>query len=193
MPIAPTPPTKPTPPIAPTLIPTGSHTGSDLPPASSGNSTPNSDKTMSTGLSGTAKKLDELGKAFQGKSAQTKDSDKSAPAATATNKTNSIQAAPIAGSDSQAAVSAQTAVSAKLPVENSKPSGLSYLPFIGIVVVTAVILVGLRLFKKRPKQQRTLSDTAKKTATVINKEGLDIVVSPQTTAPKVEKHFEVRV
>ncbi|WP_094604340.1 hypothetical protein SPSIL_051380 [Sporomusa silvacetica DSM 10669] len=193
MPIAPTPPTKPTPPIAPTLTPTGSHTGSDFPPASSSNSTPNSGKTVSTELSGTAKKLDELGKAFQGKSAQTKAGEKSAPAATTTNKTNSIQSAPAAGSDSQAAVSAQTAVPAKPPVVNSKPSGLSYLPFIGIVAVTAVILVGLRLFKRKPKQQRTLSDYAKKTATVINKEGLDIAVSPQTTAPKVEKHFEVRV
>lgn len=193
MPIAPTPPTKPTPPIAPTLTPTGSHTGSDIAPASSGNSTPNSGKPVSTELSGTAKKLDELGKAFQGKSAPAKDGEKSAPAAATTNKTNSIKAAPAAGSDSQAEVLAQTAVPAKPPVVSSKPSGLNYLPFIGVVAVTAVILVGLRLFKKKPKQQRTLSDYAKKTATVTNKEGLDIVVSPQTTAPKAEKHFEVRV
>ncbi|CQR72999.1 hypothetical protein SOV_47870 [Sporomusa ovata DSM 2662] len=193
MPIAPTPPTKPTPPIAPALTPTGSHTGTDHPPASSGSSTPNSDKTVSTGLSDTARKLDDLGKAFQGKSAQTKDGEKSAPAATTTNKTNSIQAGPAAGPDSQAAVSAQTAVPAKPPVVNSKPSGLNYFPFIGLVAFTAVILVGLRLFKKKPKQQHTLSDCAKKTATVTNKEGLDIVVSPQTTAPKAEKHFEVRV
>lgn len=193
MPIAPTPPTKPTPPIAPTLTPTGSHTGADLTPAAAGNSTPNSSKTVSTGLSGTAKKLDELGTAFQGKSAPAKAGEKSAPAATTTNKTNNIQAAPATGADSQAAASAQTAVPAKPPVANSKPSGLNYLPFIGIVAVAAVILIGLRLLKKKPKQQRMLSDYAKKTAAVTKKEGLDIVVSPQATAPKAEKHFEVRV
>ncbi|MBP2663465.1 MAG: hypothetical protein H6Q71_1413 [Firmicutes bacterium] len=190
--VAPTPPTKPTPPVAPTLTPASSHTAADLSPAAAANSSQNSSKPVSTELSGTAKKLDELGKAFQGKPVQTKTGDKTAPAPTTINKTNSIQAAPAASTDSQA-VSAQTVVPDKPPVVNSKPSAFSYLPFIGIVGVIAVILVGLRLYKRKTKQQRTLIDYSKRTTAVMNKEGLDIVVTPQTTTPKVKSNFEVRV
>ena len=190
--VAPTPPTKPTPPVAPTLTPAGSHTAADLSPAAAANVSQNLSKPVSTELSGTAKKLDELGKAFQGKPVQAKTGEKTAPAPTTINKTNSIQAAPAASTDSQA-VSAQTAVPDKPPVVNSKPSALSYLPFIGIVGVIAVILVGLRLVKRKTKQQRTLIDYSKRTTAVMNKEGLDIVVTPQTTTPKVKSNFEVRV
>jgi hypothetical protein len=190
--VAPTPPTKPTPPVAPTLTPAGSHTATDLAPAAAANSSQNSSKPVSTELSGTAKKLDELGKAFQGKPVQAKTDEKTAPAPTTINKTNSTQAAPAASTDSQA-VSAQTAVPDKPPEMNSKPSAFSYLPFIGIVGVIAVILVGLRLVKRKTKQQRTLIDYSKRTTAVMNKEGLDIVVTPQTATSKVKSNFEVRV
>ena len=193
MPVAPIPPTKPTPPVAPTLTPAGSSAATDLPTSAATHSIPNSSKPVSTELSGTAKELDELGKAFQGQPAQTKNGEKSAPAAPTINKTNNIQAAPAAGSDSQAVVSAQTAVPTKPLVVDSKPSGLSYLSFIMIVGVIAMILVGLRLFTRKTKQQRTLVDYSKQTTPVMNKDGLDIVVTPQATTPKVKSNFEVRV
>ena len=190
--VAPTPPTKPTPPVAPTLTPADSHTAADLAPAGAANSSQNSSTPVSTELSGTAKKLDELGKAFQGKPTQTKSGDKTAPAPTTVNKTNGIQAVPAAGNDSQA-VSAQTTVPDKPLVVNSKPSAFSYLPFIGIVGVIAVIVAGWRLVNRKTKQQRTLIDYSQRTTAVMNKEGLDIVVTPQTTTSKVKSNFEVRV
>ncbi|WP_139796312.1 hypothetical protein [Sporomusa malonica] len=143
-------------------------------------------------MSSTVKELEGLGKAFQGNSTQTKVGEKSEPAAATVSKTNNM-AAPIASFDSQARISTQTAVPAKLPAIDSKPASVSYAPFVGIVGITAVILMGLRLFKNRTKQNRTVIDYSKRTTTVINKDGLDIVIAPQTTAPKVKQNFELRV
>lgn len=193
MPVAPTPPTKPTPPVVPMLTPAGSDTTADTPAAPVASSIPNSSKPVNTELSGMAKKVDELGKAFQGKPAPTKGSEKAASATTTLNKANSIQIAPTSGADSQTIVAAQTAVPDKTPVVNSKPSSLSYIPFIGILAVIAVVLVGLRLFKKQTNKRRTLVDYSQRTTAVMNKEGLDIVVTPQTKTPKVARNFEVRV
>ncbi|HWR44860.1 hypothetical protein [Sporomusa sp.] len=193
MPVAPTPPTKPTPPVAPAFTPSRSNTASDLNTASPANSTQNLSKPVSPEVSGTAKKLEGLGEAFQGKATQTKGGEKAEPAATEVSKTNSIQAAPIASFDSQNGVSSQTTVPTKPPAMDSKPSSLSYVPFIGIMGVIVVILLGIRVFKMKTKQPRTLIDYSKRSTTVMNKEGIDIVVSPQTTAPKVKRNFELRV
>jgi hypothetical protein len=53
--------------------------------------------------------------------------------------------------------------------------------------------VGLRLFKNKEKNQRTLVDYSNKPTAVVDKDGLNIIVPNQTKAPKVKSNFEFRV
>lgn len=185
---APTPPTKPTPPV---LTPTGSHSAADSSTTTApANSTQNSNNSVSPEVAGAAKKVGEIGKALQGNQSQSKDGAKEASdtAATASNK----QAIPVTSTDSQDAVAVQT-TALKSPAVNSKPTSLSYAPFVGIVVVVAVVLALLRLFKNKTKEPRTLLDYSERTSTVMRKEGIDIAVSTQPTNNKVKKNFEVRI
>ncbi len=189
--VAPNPPTKPTPPV---LTPTGSHPASDSDSSTTtapANSTQNSNSLVSPEVAGAAKKVGEIGKAIQGNQVQPKDGAKEASDTAA--KASSKQAIPVASTDSQDAVATQTTTSLKAPAVNSKPISLSYAPFVGIVVVVALILVGLRLFKNKTKEPRTLIDYSARTSTVMSKEGIDIAVSTQTTNNKVKKNFEVRI
>ena len=190
--VPPTPPTKPTPPVAPARTPASSNTSPNLPAASPTESAQKSSTPQSAEVSGIAKDLEGIRKAFQGKSTQVKDGEKVAPAVT-TSQSNSIKKAAPAPFGSQEGGSAQTTVPPKPLVMDSKPSSLSYVPFVGIVGVVAVILLGLRLFKTETKQPRTVIDYSKTTTTAMNKEGIDVVVSPQTTAPKVKSNFEIRI
>ncbi|MBP2630457.1 MAG: hypothetical protein H6Q70_1085 [Firmicutes bacterium] len=187
--VAPTPPTKPTPPV---LTPTGSHLGMDSSTTTApANSTQSSNNSASSEVAGAAKKVGEIGKALQGNQAQSKDGAKEASDTAA--KASSKQAIPVASTDSQDAITTQTTTAVKSPVINSKPTSLSYAPFVGIVVVVAVVLVGLRLFKDKAKEPRTLIDYSARTSTVMSKEGIDIAVSTQTTNNKVKNNFEVRI
>ncbi|MBP2630592.1 MAG: hypothetical protein H6Q70_1220 [Firmicutes bacterium] len=184
----PTPPTKPTP---PSLTPTGSHSAADTSATTApANATQNSSNLVNPEVAGAAKKVGEIGKALQGNQNQIKDGAKAASDTAA--KASSKQAIPVASTDSQDAVATQTTV-LKEPAVNNKPTSLSYAPFIGIVVVVAVVLVGLRLFKNKTNEPRTLIDYSARTSTVMSKEGIDIAVSTQTTNNKVKKNFEVRI
>lgn len=185
----PTPPTKPTP---PSLTPTGSHSAADTSTTTApANATQNSSNLVNPEVAGAAKKVGEIGKALQGNQNQTKDGAKAA--ADTTDKASVSKTIPVAATDSQDATNTQTTTAVKSPAINSKPTSLSYAPFIGIVVVVAVVLVGLRFFKNKTKEPRTMLDYSQQTNTVISKEGIDIAVSPQAPAPKVKKNFEVRI
>lgn len=185
---APTPPTKPTP---PSLTPTGDHSAADTSTTTAPtNAAQNSNNSVNPAVAGAAKKVGEVAKAIQGNQSQPKDSAKEAN--DNTDKASVSKTIPVAATDSQDAAAAQTTV-AKPPAINSKPTSLSYVPFIGIVVVVAVVLVGLRFFKNKTKEPRTMLDYSQRTNTVMSKEGIDIAVSPQEPAPKVKKNFEVRI
>jgi hypothetical protein len=188
--VAPNPPTKPTPPV---LTPTGSHPASDSDSSTTtapANSTQNSNSLVSPEVAGAAKKVGEIGKAIQGNQVKPKDGTKEASDTAA--KASSKQAIPVTSTDSEDAVATQT-TALKAPAVNSKPTSLSYAPFIGIIVVVAVVVAGLRLFKNKTKESRTLIDYSARTSTVMSKEGIDIAVSTQTTKNKVKKNFEVRI
>ncbi|QDR81769.1 hypothetical protein SPTER_31810 [Sporomusa termitida] len=179
MPVAPTPPTKPSPPVAPAVTLPNANTAGK-PPTTAADSSPQPGKTVSPAATGTARELEGLGKALPGNSTP--------PKADARNITT--PARPLAA---EAGVAARTTVPAQPPLPERKPAGYSYVPFVAVVVVIAVILCGLRLFKHKKEQQRTVVDYSQHTTAVMNQDGLDIVVSPQTTAPKVKQNFEFRV
>lgn len=192
MPVAPTPPTKPTPPVAPAHA-----TSTDSSPTATSAGTTSTAKQANPDVSGVANKIEGLGKAFQGNTmqsnpAQTKDTKKSEPAA-ATTQTNAGAAASMNSFDTQKNAPAQTAAPAKMPALDNQTSSFSYLPFLGIVVITAVILVGMRLFKNRTTKLQTSTDFHKKTDTITPKAGINIVASPNAKASKTKSSFEVRV
>ncbi|MDF2874148.1 MAG: hypothetical protein K0R22_831 [Sporomusa sp.] len=190
MPVAPTPPTKPSLPVVPTVTLPNSNTAGDQHTPAPANQTQPPGKSVSPVVTGTAKELEGLGKAFQGNSTPHKAEAKAEPAAKETPTKSMI--APGRSFDSQAGTSTQT-VPAQPPVPDSKPSGFSYVPFVVIVGAIAVILLGLRLFKRKKEQQRTIVDYSQRSTAVIGQDGLDIVVSPQTPAPKVKQNFELRI
>jgi hypothetical protein len=180
----------PTPPVAPTLTPASSNTAPALPAAAHSGAPQNVSKPVNSEVPGIVKELEAIRKAFQGKPPQTKAGGKTEPAATATTKPNSIKAAP-APYAAQERDSAQTVVSPK-PLVDNKPFSVSYLPFVGIVGIVAIILLGLRLLKK-PTQQPSTPDYSHATMTATNKEGIDVAAPPQTMAPKAKSNFEARV
>lgn len=195
MPVAPTPPTKPTPPVPPTLTPTGSNPSDNTHTGSPANQAQTPSKPVNTEATGAVKQLEGLGKAFQGNSSPKNGEKPGAPDKPA-NQTQSIQTVPAQSAGAQAELSAETAVPAKPPVVESKSLGSGYYMFlVGSVVVVAIVLVGLRLFKNKRKNKQlcTAVDSSKQTAAVLNKEGIYIVAPPQAAAPEGEKHFEVRV
>lgn len=188
--VPPTPPTKPTPPVAPTA-PVSANTAPAPPTSSPADAGKASTNPVSLEVSGTTKDLEGIRKAFQpGKQTQTKVAEKAESIAT-TSKPNTIKLTPpLLGA--QEGDSAQTTVPTRPLVLDSKPSSLNYVPFVGIVGVVAVVLLVLRMFRIQTTQPRERIDHSKKTA-AMNKEGFDVLVPPQTTAPKAKSSFEVRV
>lgn len=190
MPVAPTPPTKPVPPVAPTVtLPEGNTAGK--PPIQAMDPAPKTGKMVTPPVTGAVKELEGLGKALQGNSAPLKAEAKPEPAVKGAEAQS--MTTPIGSPVAETGVATQTTVPAQPPVPARKPSGYSYVPFVVIVVVIAVILCGLKLFKHRKEQQRTVVDYSRRTTAIMDQDGLDIVVSPQTTAPKVKQNFEFRV
>lgn len=199
MAVAPTPPTKPTPPVAPTLTPAGTQSPSEQPlvtPAAPAVSTQVESKPVSPEVSATVKKIEEIGKAFQGMPTKTKTGEQAKPAATG-DKPSSGQLAPPAFGNTQNVVTAQTAVPTEPVVTKSKPSIVTFIPFfIGVVVLVAVVLVGMRLFNKKPdkiEQTDTDIDYSKKNAANWNKEDVEITIGPSSAAPKRKINFEAKV
>ncbi len=190
MPVAPTPPTKPVPPVAPTVtLPEANTAGK--PPMQAADPAPKAGKMVNPAVTGTVKELEGLGKAFQGNSAPLKAEAKPEPAVKGTEAQS--MTTPVSSPATETGVAAQTTVPAQPQVPARKQSGYSYAPFVVIVVVIAVILCGMKLFKHKREKQRTVVDYSQRTTAVMEQDGLDIVVSPQTTAPKVKQNFEFRV
>lgn len=188
MPVAPTPPTKPTPPVAPVLTPANSHTAADAPAAPATGTAPPAGKAGSGGLSDTAKKIEQLGQAFQGQTAKDKTKEQAAPSAP--GKPSSIFAAP-AAADTQTMPAGQTAVPPKPPLVNNKPPVSGYIVFIGIATVVAVIVVAIRLFTQ--KASRPQMPASPRTARPPQPEGREITVGPAAKPAKGKSNFEVRV
>lgn len=169
MPVPPLPPTKPTPPLPPTMTPANSTSSTTANPA----------VTSGAGTASGAAKSNQAKPGAKTDSAAAADTSSSKPAS------------PLLGS--QETETAQTAVPAQLPLVNSKPAGFNYIPFVGIVGMVAIILFIVKLMKPQPKPARTVIDYSQNTTAAMNKEGIDVLVSTQTTAPKVKSNFELRV
>lgn len=192
MPVAPTPPTRPSPPVVPAVTPANANAAGNPPPApapANPNQLPG--KTASPAAAGAARELEGLGKAWQGNGAPPTAEARTEPAVRGT-ETNSLTtpARPLAA---EAGVAARTTVPAPPPVPEARPAGFSYFPFVVIIAVTAAVFWGLRLCKHKKAEQRTVIDYSQRTTAVMDQDGLDIVVSPPTTAPKVKQNFEFRV
>lgn len=198
MPVAPTPPTKPTPPVAPAHATTGdSSSAATAAGAASTSSTSSTAKQVNPGVAGVADKIEGLGKAFQGNTApanpaQNKETKKNEPAGI-NNQNQAGVTAPMNSFATQNNVAAQTTAPAKVSAIDNQSSSFSYLPFLGILVIAALILVGMRLFKNRTATPRTSIAYHKNSDKVTPKEGLNIVASPDSKGPKAKSSFEVRV
>ncbi len=196
MAVAPIPPTKPTPPVAPTLSPAGTQSLSEQQPAAPAASAQKESKPVSPEVSATVKKIEEIGKAFQGMPTKTKTGEQAKPAATG-DKPSSGQLAPPAFGNTQNVAAAQTVVSSEPVVTKSKPSIGTFIPFfVGVVVLVAVVLVGMRMFNKKSdkiEQTDTDIDYSKNNAANRNKEDVEITIGPSSAAPKRKINFEAKV
>jgi hypothetical protein len=181
MPTAPIPPTKPTPPTAPTMAPASSG-------AASSSTHPASSAPAASGQSHPANANQE-GKV---------QANKPSPAAEKPSSTPAAPTAPAALSqapETGAGTSAGTAVPAAQyygPGKNA-PSGLGYFPLLAVVIVVAAVVAGLRLWKHKSGQSRTVLDYSQGTAVTHNENGIDIIPAGRTKAPKVKEHFEIRI
>ncbi|MBP2634648.1 MAG: hypothetical protein H6Q72_555 [Firmicutes bacterium] len=198
---APTPPTKPTPPTPPTLTPAGSQNSAEQQPAavqipavgSSGTNQP-----VSPEVSEAVKKVEEIRKAFEGMPTKPKAAEQEKPAETGDKaKPNTSQPWPAATSNTQNVVSSQTAVPPQPVVSKNKPSITTFLPFfVGVVVLVAVVLVGMRLFKVKSAQTgqtATTSEYVENNPSETKQDSTKIIIAPPDTAPKSERNFEAKV
>jgi hypothetical protein len=199
MAVAPTPPTKPTPPVAPTLTPAGTQNSSEqqsAAPAVPAASAQSESKPISPEVAGAVKKIEEIGKAFQGMPTKPKTGEQAKPAV-ADDKPNNGQPALPAVGNTQNVVTAQSAIAPEPVVNKSNPSIVTFIPFfVGVVVLVAVILVGMRLFNNRSaksEQPNTDVDYLKNKVANRNKEGVEIIIGPSSTAPKRGRNFETKV
>ncbi len=192
-PTAPTPPTKPTPPALPALAPTHANTAAK--PADAAPASPPAAAGLAAApeVTDAVRKLEGLGQAFQGKTtANTAGNKVDAAAGKANGAPNSLQAAPPAAfSAENGAAAGQTAVAVNQPVPAKATAG-SYLPFLGWMAIIIVVVAGLCLFKRRPRQ-RPPADYSRQTPATTAQERMDVVVAPRTSAAKVKSNFEVRV
>lgn len=192
-PTAPTPPTKPTPPALPALAPTHANTAAN--PAAAAPASPSgaAGLAVTPEVTDAVRKLEGLGQAFQGKTTSNKAGNKvDAATGKATGTPNSMQAvSPTASSRENGAAAGQTAVSPNQPVPAKASSG-SYLPFLGFMVIIIVVVAGLCLFKRRPRQ-RALADYSRQPPAMPAQDDVDVVVAPRTSAAKGKSNFEVRV
>jgi hypothetical protein len=202
MAVAPTPPTKPTPPVAPTLTPAGSQNNAGQQPAATQTpavASPGVEQAVSPEVSGTVKKIEEIRKAFEGMSTKPKTAEQAKPAET-DDKANpgTRQPLPAAVGNTQNVVSSQTAAAVPEPiVSKGKPSITTFLPFfVGVVVLVAVVLVAMRLFKSKSAQTRqdaAANEYSKSNDAEIKYDTTKIIIAPPDTAPKSERNFEAKV
>ncbi|WP_110955541.1 hypothetical protein [Anaerosinus massiliensis] len=188
--IAPTPPTKPTPPVPPTLTPAGTSAEATDPAAANLHPVKFSNSAADHTSASDTKKTESVDEKPQENSVQAKDTGK-------TDASKTVQQAPQESSlvnvNSDEGMQAQTLVD-KMPMQQSKSSGFSYAPFIGILVIVAVVLVGLKLLKKNTKETPSIIDDLQQTDDALPKEGIDIAADENViTNTKPKKKFEVRI
>jgi len=184
---APTAPAKPTLPTPPAM-PAASSTGTD-----GANGTAPAGQTASPEFVGAVRKMESLGAALQGKSAPKQEdaaAGKAAVTAKAAAKPEKNESIPLAASDStEAAATGSPQTSVQAPVNTAKPASISYMPFVGVVVIVAVGLTAMRFFKQRKLKPKTaLSQQA-----AAGHHALDITAAPDDAAKKKKSRFEVRI
>lgn len=198
---APIPPTKPTPPVPPTLTPAGSQNPAEQQPAAA--QTPavgslGTNQPVSPEVSETVKKVEEIRKAFEGMPTKPKAAEQEKTAETVDKaKPSTSQPWPAASSNTQNVASSQTAVPPEPVVSKSKLSITTFLPFfVGVVVLVAVVLVGMRLLKGKAAQlgqAAVASEYSKSNAPENKHDSTKIIIAPPDTAPKSERNFEAKV
>ncbi len=184
---APTAPAKPTLPIPPAM-PAASSTGTD---GTSG--TAPTGQTASPEFVGAVRKMESLGAALQGKPAAKQEdaaAGKAAVAANAEAKPEKNQNLPLAAGDStEAAATGAPQTGVQAPAAAAKPASISYMPFVGIVVLVAVGLTAMRFFKQRQRKPKTALPQRAATG----QHALDITAAPDDAAKKKKSRFEVRI
>jgi|GEM_PF-1394090 len=191
---APVPPYKPTPPTPP-VVPGTTTTGS-----------PNSQPVQQTQTAPAApakspaaeslQKFEDMGKAFQGQTAQPPAAANSAPPAgtSSTQTGQTVQKLPAAAATVETEqAAAQTLIPAKsqLPDKNTNISSLYGWCFAAVVIV-ALVLVGLRFFKTN-RSPAPLTTAAKPPKAQQPVPAMDITTASQDAASKPKSSFEVRV
>lgn len=188
---APVPPYKPTPPTPPVVPGTTTTGSSNSQPVQQTQTAPAAKSPAAESL----QKFEDMGKAFQGQTAQPPAAANSAPPAGTSTQTGQtvpkLPAAAVTAETEQAA--AQTLIPAKsqLPDKNTNISSLYGWCFAAVVIV-ALVLVGLRFFKTN-RSQAPLTATAKKSSPQQPAPSMDITTASQDAAPKPKSSFEVRV
>lgn len=187
---APTPPTKPTPPVPPVLTPTGTNTEATDPAAANLHPVKFSNNATDHTSASDTKKTESVEE-------KPKENSVQAIGAAKPDASKAVQQAPqessLANVKSDEGMQAQTLVD-KMPMQQSKSSGFSYAPFIGILVIVAVVLVGVKLLKKNTRETPSMIDDLKQTNAVLPKEGIDIAADENViTNTKPKKKFEVRI
>jgi hypothetical protein len=196
---APTAPVKPTPPVMPSVSQTTS--GNDGAPAdgSAAVQAPNPDFVNAV------RQVESISAALQGKgkSGDAAPAASDAPpstktAAPAANDTKAAAAAkpaglPVAattGSDENSTAQ-QAGTTAATPAKPTpKPTSISYMPFVGIIVIVAVVLTAMKLLKQEKKRtpRRTLEQGG-----LQRKAALDVEALPDEKIKQKKSHFEVRI
>lgn len=196
---APTPPTKPTPPVPPTLTPAGSQNSTEQQPVATQTpavGTPGTNQPVSAEVSETVKKVEEIRKAFEGMPTKPKAEQQAKPAENGDKaKPNTSQPWPATSGNTQKVVSSQTNVPPEPVVSKSKPSITTFLPFfVGVVVLVAVVLVAMRLFKGKSAQTgQTVAASEYDNVSETKHDSTKIIIAPPDTAPKSERNFEAKV
>ena len=196
---APTAPVKPTPPVMPSVSQTTS--GNDGAPAdgTAAVQPPNPDfvnavrqvESISAALQGKGKSGDAAPAASNAAPA----TKAAAPAANDTKtaaaaKPSGLPAAATSGSD-ESGTAQQTGTTAAAPAKpTSKPNSISYMPFVGIIVIVAVVLTAMKLLKQEKKRtpQRSLEQGG-----LQRKAALDVEALPDEKIKQKKSHFEVRI
>lgn len=197
---APTAPVKPTPPVMPSVSQTTS--GNDGAPAdgSAAVQPPNPDfvnavrqvESISAALQGKGKSTDAAPAASNAapsnKTAAPAAND--AKAATAA-KPSGLPVAATAGSDENSTAQ-QTGTTAAAPAKQPtpKPTSISYMPFVGIIVIVAVVLTAMKLLKQEKKRtpRRTLEQ-----GELQRKAAIDVEALSDEKIKQKKSHFEVRI
>jgi cobalamin biosynthesis Mg chelatase CobN len=193
---APTAPVKPTPPVMPSVSQTTS--GNDEAPsdAAAAVQAPNPDFVNAV------RQVESISAALQGKGKSGEAASDAAPsskaAAPAANDTKAVAAAKpsglpaaaTAGSD-ESGTAQQTGTTAAAPAKPTpKPTSISYMPFVGIIVIVAVVLTAMKFLKQEKK--RTLQKTLEQGG-LQRKTALDVEALPDEKIKQKKSHFEVRI